>query len=151
MKTIKTSLNRRNFIKVSALTGGGMVIGFSWLTGCTPGAKPSLSDLPSEWYDVNGFIKIANNGLVTIFNPNPEFGQGVRTSMPMIVAEELDVDWKSVVVEQAAFNTEIYTRQFAGAVSRSGKGGNHFGWLGQPPVTCCAKQRPKRGKCHWKK
>ena len=58
-------------------------------------------------------------------SPNPEFGQNVKTSMPMIVAEELDVDWKQVIVEQAPFNTAIYTRQFTG-----GSQGIRRGWQG---------------------
>ena len=59
-------------------------------------------------------LKIVENGVITIMSPNPEGGQNVKTSMPMIVAEELDVDWKNVIVEQAPLNTDAYTRQFIG-------------------------------------
>lgn len=114
MTLVKTSINRRSFIKTSALAGGGLMVGFSWLAGCKPGVKEELLQMPDEWFDINGFLKIGDNGVVTIMAPNPEFGQGVKTSMPMIVADELDVDWKNVIVEQAPFNTDIYTRQMAG-------------------------------------
>ncbi len=70
--------------------------------------------MPKEWFEINGYIKVGENGLVTIMSPNPEIGQNVKTSMPMIVAEELDVDWNDVIVEQAPLNTEIFTRQLAG-------------------------------------
>ena len=70
--------------------------------------------MPKEWFDINGFLKIADNGLVTIMSPNPEIGQNVKTAMPMIVAEELDVSWDQVVVEQAGLDLTKYTRQKAG-------------------------------------
>ena len=112
---VKTSYNRRSFLKVSAATGGGLMLGFSWLASCTPPAPEEVvQEMPDNWFDINGFLKIGDNGLVTIQSPNPEIGQNVKTAMPMIVAEELDVAWKDVIVEQAPLNTEIFTRQLAG-------------------------------------
>jgi len=113
METIKTKIGRRSFIRTSALAGGGMMISFNWLASCkmTP---EQVESLPKEWFNINGFLKIADNGLVTIMSPNPEIGQNVKTAMPMIVAEELDVAWKDVIVEQAPLNTAIFTRQLAG-------------------------------------
>ena len=114
MTLVKTSYNRRSFLKASAATSGGMVLGFSWLASCTPPSPEQLLSMPEAWFDINAFLKIGDNGVVTIFSPNPEIGQNVKTSMPMIVAEELDVDWDNVIVEQAGLNTEKYTRQLAG-------------------------------------
>lgn len=115
MTKIKTQYNRRSFMKVSAAAGGGMLIGFSWFAGCTPVSKPEAAlEIPKEWFDINGYIKIGDTGMVTIYSPNPEIGQNVMTSMPMIVAEELDVEWKNVIVEQAPLNTGFYQNQFAG-------------------------------------
>ena len=117
MPIINTRIGRRSFIKNSALAGGGMVIGFSWLASCKLSPEEVLA-LPKEWFEFNGYLKIGDTGLVTILSPNPEIGQNVKTSMPMIVAEELDVDWKNVVVEQAPLNTKLYSWQIAGG-SRS--------------------------------
>lgn len=113
MTTFKTKYGRRSFLKNTTLAGGGMLLGFSWLASCTRSEEEMLA-LPDEWFEINGYIKIGNNGVVTIQSPNPEIGQNVKTSMPMIVAEELDVDWKKVIVEQAPLNTAIFTRQLAG-------------------------------------
>lgn len=113
MTIVKTSINRRSFLKASALAGGGLMLSFSWLAGCKPAAEETLV-LPKEWFELNGYLKIGENGLVTIMSPNPEIGQNVKTSMPMLVAEELDVDWKNVIVEQAPLNTTVFTRQLAG-------------------------------------
>ncbi|MDX2249311.1 MAG: molybdopterin cofactor-binding domain-containing protein [Bacteroidia bacterium] len=113
MTLVKTSYGRRSFLKTTALAGGGMMLGFSWLASCKPNAE-ELIKMPKEWFNINGFLKIGENGVVTIMSPNPEIGQNVKTSMPMIVAEELDVDWKNVIVEQAPLNTELFTRQLAG-------------------------------------
>ncbi|MBN8575498.1 MAG: xanthine dehydrogenase family protein molybdopterin-binding subunit [Cytophagales bacterium] len=112
MTKMKTSIGRRTFLKTSALAGGGFMLSFSWLAGCKP--APDMVELPKEWFELNGYLKIGDNGLVTIMSPNPEIGQNVKTSMPMLVAEELDVDWKNVIVEQAPLNTSVFTRQLAG-------------------------------------
>lgn len=113
MTLIKTSIGRRSFIKSTALAGGGMMLGFSWLASCKPSASELLT-MPKEWFKINGYLKIGENGIVTIMSPNPEIGQNVKTSMPMIVAEELDIDWKNVMVEQAPLDTSIFKRQIAG-------------------------------------
>ncbi len=124
MTLVKTSYNRRSFLKTSAAAGGGLLIGFNWLVSCKPTPK-QLLEMPEEWFNINSYIKIGNNGVTTIFSANPEIGQNVKTSMPMIVAEELDIDWKKVIVEQTNLNTEKYDRQLAG-----GSQSIRHGWQG---------------------
>lgn len=114
MTSNTSTINRRSFLKVSALAGGGMLLNFGWLAGCKPNAPEEALGMPKEWFDINGFLKIGENGLVTIMSPNPEGGQNIKTGMPMIVAEELDADWSKVVVEQAPLDTGNFTRQFIG-------------------------------------
>ncbi|MGW8315142.1 MAG: molybdopterin cofactor-binding domain-containing protein, partial [Bacteroidales bacterium] len=122
MTVARTTFNRRSFLKSSVLAGGGMMLGFSWLASCKVKASDALT-LPDEWFEINAYLKIGNNGVVTIMSPNPEFGSNVKTSMPMIVAEELDIDWNNVIVEQAPFNLKRYDRQFTG-----GSQGIRQGW-----------------------
>jgi len=108
MEKNNSSLNRRSFIKATSIASGGMILSFSWL-GCKADPQEiDVLEIPDAWYDFNSYLKIGNNGVVTIYSPNPEFGQNVKTSMPMIVAEELDVDWKNVIIEQAAYNQDKY-------------------------------------------
>jgi len=124
MTLIKTTYNRRSFLKSSTLAGGGMILGFNWLASCKP-TPEQVKNMPKEWFDINGFLKIGDNGMVTIMSPNPEIGQNVKTSMPMIIADELGVDWKDVIVEQAPLNTDIFQRQLAG-----GSQSIRAGWSG---------------------
>lgn len=113
---VKTKFGRRSFIKRSALATGGFAIGFSWLYSCEQTPKMVL-ELPDEWFNFNGYLKIGDNGVVTIMSPNPEIGQNVKTSMPMIVAEELDMDWAKVIVEQAPLDTSLYGVPFISKVA----------------------------------
>ncbi|WP_339657838.1 molybdopterin cofactor-binding domain-containing protein [uncultured Maribacter sp.] len=140
MSKIKTQIGRRAFIRNTSLAGGGLVLGFSWFNSCKPNKAKEIAaiEMPKEWFDINAYLKIGDNGLVTIQCPNPEFGQGVMTSMPMILAEELDIAWKDVLVEQAPFNAELYGRQFTG-----GSQGIRSRWNGLRMAGATAKQMLK--------
>ena len=104
------TLDRRSFLRVSALSGGGMLValyvdlpGFAQGPGTPP---PPLAP--------NAFIRIDANGIVTITAKNPEVGQGVKTMLPMLIAEELDVDWSAVRIEQGDLDQAKYGGQTAG-------------------------------------
>ena len=118
----KYTFSRRNFLRTTALAGGGIMIGFNLFTACKPNIKPSVDIENLNFNDFNAFIKISDEGFVTIYSPNPEIGQGVKTSMPMIIAEELDVEWSKVHVAQAKYNKKEYTRQVAGGSQSIRKG-----------------------------
>ncbi len=140
MTLVKTKIGRRAFIKNTGMASGGLVLGFSWLNSCKPeqAAKIAAIEMPKEWFDINAYLKIGDNGIATILSPNPEFGQGVITSMPMIVAEELDIAWENVLVEQAPFNAELFGRQFTG-----GSQGIRRGWEGLRLAGATARQMLK--------
>jgi isoquinoline 1-oxidoreductase beta subunit len=108
------NFNRRSFLKTSLLATGGMLIGFNLLSAFKLDAIMPVDIESLNFNDFNAFIKISEKGYITIFSPNPEIGQGVKTSMPMIIAEELDVDWSKVSVVQGALDSKNFTRQVAG-------------------------------------
>src|ERR1043166_2356547 len=104
-------MNRRSFLRVTAMAGGGLVAAV-YLEPIADvfaqGAPAPASFVPSA------FVTVAPDGLVTIMSKNPEIGQGIKTSLPMILADELDVDWKNVRIEQADLDEQKYGRQNAG-------------------------------------
>ena len=131
------SMDRRSFLKVSSMVGGGLMIRFDWFGG-TLAAQGKVGSLPQQWSELNSYIKISTEGAVTLMSPNPEFGSNVITSMPMIVAEELDVDWKDVVVQQADFLPARFDRQFTGgsqAIRQGWKGLRLAGATGRRLLT----------------
>ena len=103
--------DRRDFLRVSALAGGGLLLS----TMVDLDGVAALGAMqPATAFAPNAFIRITPTGAITILAKNPEVGQGVRTMLPMLVAEELDVAWASVTVEQAMADEARYGRQFAG-------------------------------------
>ena len=114
MEKSNMSHNRRAFLKSSLLAGGGFMISFSGLAKLDLENKLHAADIPTDWYELTGYIKITPDNVIKIFNPNPEFGQNVMTSLPMIVAEELDVEWKKVIVELGPHDNVKLGPQFSG-------------------------------------
>ncbi|WP_044206517.1 molybdopterin cofactor-binding domain-containing protein [Flammeovirga sp. OC4] len=110
---MSNTFNRRNFLKLSLLAGGGMLIGIGCNESNEQAAKMPVSIEDLDFTSFNAYIEMATNGMVKIYSPNPEIGQGVKTAMPMIVAEELDIPWEKVHVAQAPLSND-FNRQVAG-------------------------------------
>jgi isoquinoline 1-oxidoreductase beta subunit len=103
-------MDRRSFLKTSVVAGGGVLFSLSF---DAPEAKAQRGGQQTP-PDPHNYIKVAADGTVTIVAKNPEVGQGVRNMLPMLIAEELDVDWKSVKIEQADFIAAKFSGQSAG-------------------------------------
>jgi isoquinoline 1-oxidoreductase beta subunit len=104
-------LNRRSFLQISALTGGGLALGFFDLPFASAQFDPQAALSPTA------FIHIATDGTITLMAKAPEIGQGVKTMLPMMIAEELDVDWNKVRVEQADLDDKYGGQSAGGSTS----------------------------------
>jgi isoquinoline 1-oxidoreductase subunit beta len=104
-------LTRRSFLKVSTATAGGLLLSLY-----SDPFDPLFAQAPSssQNYVATAFVHVSPDNLVTITAKNPETGQGVKTMLPMLIAEELDVDWKDVRIQQADLDESKYGRQVAG-------------------------------------
>jgi isoquinoline 1-oxidoreductase beta subunit len=114
---MNTTVDRRSFLRVTALAGGGVLFGShldlngaaeTWASSAA-GAAGAAGET-----EIGTFVRMTPDGMVTIIAKNPELGQGVKTMLPMIIAEELDVEWKNVRIEQAMLDTTKYQAQSAG-------------------------------------
>jgi isoquinoline 1-oxidoreductase beta subunit len=108
----KTNLNRRAFLQVTALAGGGLMLGLY------PKASTVLAQGPPRMAPLipSDFISITPSGIVTLTAKNTEIGQNVLNTLPMLIAEELDVDWKDVKIVRADADNK-YGPQFTGGSS----------------------------------
>jgi isoquinoline 1-oxidoreductase beta subunit len=104
-------MHRRSFLKASAAAGGGVLLGLYAEPQAQAQGRGRGQQAPP---DPHNYIKIAADGTVTIVAKNPEVGQGVKNMLPMLIAEELDVDWKAIKVVQADIETSKYAGQSAG-------------------------------------
>src|SRR6185295_14272746 len=105
----RSPISRRHFLRVGALAGGGIMLGFEML------AKAGVGEVaPEVMFSPNAYLIIDPKGIVTLMAPNPEIGQGVKTSLPMLIAEELDTDWQKVIVSQAPLDAGKFGQQSAG-------------------------------------
>ena len=104
-------MNRRTFLKTSGLAGGGFFLA-SLSTGSLFAAEsPSLVGS----VELNAYVSVSSDGKVTVYSGTPDMGQGIKTSLPMIVAEEMGANWDDVVVVQTPdVDTERYGRQSTG-------------------------------------
>lgn len=112
---MSNKLNRRDFIKASTMMGGGILLSFR-------GNDSLAATLPAE-VSFNSYLSISPDNVITIFAPNPEVGQNIKTAFPMIVAEELDADWKNVKIVQAHLDTKKFNRQ-----ATAGSGAMQHSW-----------------------
>lgn len=102
--------SRRGFLKAGAVAGGGFLLSLT-----LPAAVRAAVDGAAAGNGVlNAYVQITPDNVVTIMSKNPEIGQGIKTMLPMIIADELDADWEQVRITQAPLDPALYGRQFAG-------------------------------------
>ncbi len=106
--TPSNDLKRRDFLKLSGLAGAGLIISIGLLD-----SRNAKAAAAKGIFEPSAYLKIGSDGKIIIMSKNPEIGQGVKTSMPQIIAEELEVDWKQIEVVQAPLNNSLGD-QFAG-------------------------------------
>ncbi len=102
--------SRRTVVKLTGFAGVGLALGFSF----APRKAPASMEASPRGLEPNGYVHIRPDGSIRIYAPNPEVGQGVKTSMPIIIAAEMGANWDDVRVEQAPVDSERFGRQMAG-------------------------------------
>ncbi|SDI25029.1 xanthine dehydrogenase family protein molybdopterin-binding subunit [Propionivibrio dicarboxylicus] len=122
--------NRRAFLRTATLAGGGLLLGcyLAPLASAAPIVDVPQRRKPDEFVP-NAFIRIAATGVVTLVSKQPETGQGIKTALPMVLAEELEVDWRDVVIVQGDLDP-VYGRQIAGGSTSTPVNYENFRRLG---------------------
>jgi isoquinoline 1-oxidoreductase subunit beta len=113
---MQTSENtsRRDFMKLVAAAGGGLFLGFNWSNSAAAPVVVDSKAIAAGSINFNSYLSIGADNIITIVSPNPEIGQGIKTAFPMVVAEELDADWKQVKTVQGHLDPSKYERQVTG-------------------------------------
>jgi isoquinoline 1-oxidoreductase beta subunit len=110
---LEAPIGRRSFLRLATMAGGGLALGYYIRpAGLAEGGAPGAAQ-GDGLFAPNAFIRIAPDGAVTIYSSRPEVGQGIKTALPMVVAEELGADWKTVSVVTAHLD-KVFGPQFAG-------------------------------------
>ncbi len=108
---LTTPMDRRDFLRVSGLAAGGLLLGF-YIRSSNDARGAETAPDSTGMFAPNAFIRITPDGKVTIISKQVEIGQGIKTALPMVIAEELDVDWSGVTVEQAQLDESKYGTQW---------------------------------------
>jgi hypothetical protein len=137
-----TAVSRRGLLKTGAVAGGGFFI--SW--GLTAKGAVAKALGPME---LNAYVRIGADGAITILGKNPEIGQGIKTALPMLIAEELDADWSQVRIEQAPLDEAVFGRQFAGGSMATPLNWDPMRKVAPPRGRCCLRPRRDAGTCRW--
>ena len=116
MKSIE-NVSRRGFLKLASVASGSFVLGMNLPLGAAQAAQGSIAN-----HELNFFVSIANDGLVTLVCHRSEMGQGIRTSVPQIIAEELGANWDKITVVQAQGDEKYGSQNTGGSASIR----NHF-------------------------
>jgi isoquinoline 1-oxidoreductase beta subunit len=114
--TADSAVSRRSFLTVSAAAGGGMLLALSFpehAEAALTATKGAAEAHPNE-AAINAYVTIGADNSITIMSKVPEIGQGIKTSLPMVIAEELDADWNMVHIVQAPLDPKQFGAQFAG-------------------------------------
>ena len=103
-------MGRRSFLKLAGFAGGGLLLAFHLDTRSARAEDAG----EHETITLNSFVRVAPDDTVIVYSKGPEIGQGIKTAFGLIIAEELDADWKTVKVDQAPINPKVYGYQGAG-------------------------------------
>jgi isoquinoline 1-oxidoreductase subunit beta len=112
---VRDHLSRRSFLQAGAAAGGGLMLSLR-----LPLANGEAEAADADGFAPNAFIRIADDGQVVLTMPYVEMGQGTYTSIPMLIAEELEVDLKQVRLEHAPPNEQLYGNPVLGGVQATG-------------------------------
>jgi isoquinoline 1-oxidoreductase beta subunit len=125
----QVTLSRRTLLKASALAGGGLML------SATMPVLARAKDGAMVASELNAYISIASDNTITIVGKNPEIGQGIKTMLPMLIAEELDADWDQIKIVQGDTNVALYGPQMAG-----GSMATPMNWMAMRQTGAAARQ-----------